>query len=87
MGKQLSLEERVTLGDEAKRLLAEGSMFNRILSEVTRDYIAALLTTNPGSQEAIACHSGLKALQHIKESVKVIENDAAVARKEIKKQG
>lgn len=86
MGEKLSINERLALGDEAERLLKDGSMFNGVVNMVTKDYITQLMMTSPGSPAGLSAHAGLNALNNIKEAFRVIANDGAVARNEIKKQ-
>lgn len=79
------INERIAVGDEAARLLAEGSLFNAIISSVTKDYIVTLMRTVPGSPEGLSAHAGLNALNNIKEAFKAIQNDGVMAKKEAEK--
>lgn len=79
MGK--TFEERVEIGDEAARLLKD-KLFNTVISSIVADGITQLLNTVPGSDEAVKIHGTLVGLEQIKQRLKVLENDAAMARKE-----
>jgi len=79
-----TIEERISVGDEAKRLLSN-ALFNSVLNACVADQIANLLTTTPGSEFGILAHSTLRGLDNIKQNLRVLENDAAMARKELEK--
>lgn len=87
MSKERSYHETLELGEEAKRLLEPGSMFNRIINGLVLEYHQGLMDAALNSTEAIAAHAGLKALNDVKGRIKMVENDAVVARDKAKKQG
>jgi len=80
MGKR-TIEERIAVGDEAKRLLGS-PLFNSVINACVADQIANLLTTTPGSEFGILAHSTLRGLDNIKQNLRALENDAAMARNE-----
>lgn len=87
MGKELTLHEKVELGEEAKRLLAPGSMFNRVVTTLTAEYMNELIQSDVGGLTASAAHASMKALNDIKGRLKMIENDATMAVAKAKKHG
>jgi len=82
---KMSINDRITLGDEAARLLSEGSMFNGIVNAIVKEQIVILMSSAPGSEIGIQAHSVLSGLEKIKGSVKAIQNDGAMARREAEK--
>jgi len=77
---KMSINDRIALGEEAGRMLAEASMFNGIVNS-----IVALMGSTPGSEAGIQAHAILSALEKIKGSIKAIQNDGAMARKDAEK--
>lgn len=84
MGK-LSLEERVSNGQEAKRLLAS-PMFTAVINALVADQMQSLMATTPGSEAGISAHAMLKGLNEVKNGLKRLENDGVMADKELRKQ-
>lgn len=87
MGKELSYQEKMELAEEAKRLLSPTSMFNKIVNSLVIEYHDKLMRSSLRSDEATEAHAGLKALNDIKTYLKIIENDAIMAKDKAEKQG
>ena len=79
---EVSIETRLRLSDEAKRLLGD-PLFNGVLSALVKDYMQELMATKPGSDEGIVAHAGLNALEDIKKRLKAVENDGSMIRKQL----
>lgn len=79
-----SVEQRLLLSDEAKRLLGD-PLFNGVLSVLVKDYMQQLMSTRPGSEEGLVAHASLNALEDIKKRLKALENDGAMIRKNLEK--
>lgn len=77
-------DQRISIGDEAARLLKD-KLFNSVVNTVVRDYMADLMANSPGSEKGLIAHAGLRALDDIKNRLKALENDAVMARKDIDK--
>lgn len=82
---KMSINDRIALGDEAARLLSDGSMLNGIISAIIKEQIVALMSSAPGSDVGIQAHSILSGLEKIKGSLKAIQNDGAMAKREAEK--
>jgi hypothetical protein len=82
---KMSINDRIALGEEAGRMLAEASMFNGIVNSIVKEQIVALMGSTPGSEAGIQAHAILSALEKIKGSIKAIQNDGAMARKDAEK--
>lgn len=80
-----SLEQRLLISDEAKRLLSD-PLFNSVVSSLVKDYMQDLMKTRPGSPEGLVAHSSLNALEDIKSRLKALENDGVVIRKKLEKE-
>lgn len=79
-----SIEQRLLLSDEAKRLLGD-PLFNGVLSVLVKDYMQSLMSTRPGSEEGLVAHASLNAMEDIKKRLKALENDGVVIRKNLEK--
>lgn len=73
--------EKIALGDEAKRMLAEGSLFNGLVKSILKEQLSVLAGEDVGSSKAATSHAILKAMEEIKKSLRVLSNEAAVIRK------
>ncbi len=80
-----SIDQRLLLSDEAKRLLGD-PLFNGVLSSLVKDYMQQLMGTRPGSEEGTVAHASLNALEDIKKRLKALENDGVVIRKNLEKE-
>lgn len=80
-----SIDQRLLLSDEAKRLLGD-PLFNGVLSSLVKDYMQQLMGTRPGSEEGMVAHASLNALEDIKKRLKALENDGVVIRKNLEKE-
>ena len=78
-----TLEQRIAVGDEAERLL-NGQLFNSVVSTLVAENIADLMAVEPGSPKSVVAHAKMRALNDIKEGLRRLVNDAAMARKELK---
>jgi hypothetical protein len=87
MGRELTLHEKIELGEEAKRLLAPGSMFNKIVTALLVEYTDVLIQAPVGDLTAHAAHASMKALNDIKGRMQIIANDATMAKDKAKKHG
>lgn len=81
---ELSVEERLAISDEAKRLLAS-PMFNGVINSMVKNYMAALISTIPGSADAMIAHARIKGLDDIKNELRALENDGTKIRNDLKK--
>lgn len=79
-----NLEERITIGREAKRLLND-PLFNGVINVLLKDAIHKLGIAKPGSEEAMAAHCSMLSLNEIKTQLKVVENDGTMAYDKLKK--
>lgn len=75
----LSAVERDELAAEAKSMLAPGSMFNRVVTELVKEAIAELTAAPLYDLTARAAHARMKSLEDIKQRLKVIQDDALMA--------
>lgn len=78
--EKLSYQQKVELAEEAKRLLSKESLFNQIISGLVIEYHQNLIDSEIGSIQSQAAHAGLKALNDIKGRLRVVENDATMAK-------
>lgn len=81
MGKP-SREERLELGKEAERLLADGSLFNRIVNTCVTDSVIVMSSSPPNADLALSQQAVLFGLNAIKDRIRSIANDGIVASKE-----
>lgn len=79
--RRLSVEQKVQLAEEAKLLLAPGSMFNKIVTALTAECMEELIQNDVGSLTATRAHGTMKGLNEIKGRLQVLVNDAIVATK------
>lgn len=80
-----SLDQRLLLSNEAKRLIGD-PLFNGVLSSLVKDYMQQLMTTKPGSEEGLVAHASINALEDIKKRLKALENDGVMIRKNLEKE-
>jgi hypothetical protein len=84
LAKERSIEERINLGDWAKNLL-ENPNFIGVCNGIVLESMQGLLSATPGSDQAKQLHMELLSADRFKSALKVLENDAAMARDEIKR--
>jgi hypothetical protein len=78
------IHNRVILGNEAKRLLSD-PLFNGVLNVLTKDAISSLMKYDPGTPQAMSAHSDMKSYERIKQQLKSVQNDGAMAEAEARR--
>lgn len=84
MAKEKTIEERINLGDWAKGLL-ESPNFIGVCNGIVLESMQGLLSVSPGSDQAKQLHMEMLSADRFKGALKALENDAAMAREEIKR--
>lgn len=74
-----SPEELQELAAEAERLLAPGSLFNRIVKTILADTMQELIQAPLYDLTAQAAHAKMRALESIKGQLQIVVNDAKMA--------
>lgn len=78
MPNKQELEEMRELAAEADRVLAPNSVFNRVLTNVTKKYIQELTQAPVYDLTARAAHAKLIALEAIKGEFRILSNNYKV---------
>lgn len=66
MMQEKDRERIIEDAEEAKRLLAPASIFNRIVSELLAEHVETLLNVPVGDLTAASAHASMKSLNDIK---------------------
>lgn len=85
MGKTLTHDEIIELGENAKHLLAPGSLFNRVVTTLVAEAVAELTAAPVYDLTARHAHARMKSLEDIKQRLQLLVNDATVASKKVNK--
>ncbi len=80
----MNLDDRITIGKEAQRLLVD-PLFNGVINVLLKESMVVLGSTDVGTPAATNAHAQIRALEKIKEQLKVLENDAVMAKREVEK--
>jgi hypothetical protein len=75
----ISPEEMHELAAEAKAMLAPGSLFNKICTNLVAEAVAELTAAPMYDLTARAAHARMKALEDIKQRLKIFQDNALVA--------
>ncbi len=77
--KDLSLEQKIELAEDAKRYLAPNSLLNVLITQLTKESMDAFVAYDVGSDKARDAHGRIRALNEIKTALKAIIDDVTVA--------
>lgn len=83
MDNKRTPEQRIALGDWAKRL-DEDPNFTALCNGMVAESLVELMGTKPGSEEATKAHISLLSAERFKQSLKMLINDATMAREALK---
>lgn len=85
MGKELSHDEIIELGEIAKQMLAPNSTFNRVVTKLVGEAVAELTAAPVYDLTARQAHARMKALEDIKQRLANLVNDATMASRKVQK--
>ena len=80
MTQKMTLEAKQALAKEADLLLKDDSLFNSIVNVLIQECMVELLEAPIGDLTATAAHARMKGLNDIKGRLRMIKNDATMAK-------